>query len=128
MKVLKITPILLVERIEPVLDLWERRLGFQRLVGVPETGELALGLLARGETQVMLQTTSSLDLTARVSPRPTSVLYIDVESLDEAQRDLAGVEVLVPPHATFYGTRELSVRDSQGQVLSFAEQLAPGAP
>jgi uncharacterized glyoxalase superfamily protein PhnB len=118
---------LIVERIEPVLDLWERQLGFNRKAAVPgEDGELVFALFERGPIEVMLQTARSLDL-PRAVRTPSALLYIDVDSIDETLRELKGVEVVKEPHATFYGTRELSVRDPSGQILGFAEHLPAGA-
>jgi uncharacterized glyoxalase superfamily protein PhnB len=122
MKVLKVTPILVVERIEAVLDVWEKALGFSRVAAVPETGELVFVLLVRDGMEVMLQTRSGL--AANVRPLdPSSVLYMDVDSIDLALSSLEKVEILEEPHGTFYGTREVTVRDPSGQILTFAEHV-----
>jgi hypothetical protein len=134
-KIVNVTPIQIVERIEPLLALWQNELGFEKLAEVAHEGQLGFVLLARGQRQVMLQSRRSLadDLPAVAARAPSAVLYLDVESLDEALPDLKGLEVLAGPRTTFYGAREVFVLDPAGQVLGFAEHVpaqasTPGAP
>jgi uncharacterized glyoxalase superfamily protein PhnB len=123
MRIQKITPVLFVERIEPALPMWQQALGYEIVAEVQHEGRLGFVLLARGETSVMLQSHASLadDLPPVAKLAPTSVLYIDVASLDEVHPRLANLEVIVKERKTFYGAREVWVRDPTGQVLGFSE-------
>jgi hypothetical protein len=71
----------------------------------------------------MLQSRRSLadDLPAVAVRAPSTVLYLDVEDLDEALPSLDGLDVLAGPRTTFYGAREVFVLDPAGQILGFAE-------
>jgi hypothetical protein len=44
-KIVNVTPILIVERIEPLLDLWQNKLGFEKVAEVPHEGQLGFVLL-----------------------------------------------------------------------------------
>ena len=55
MPVKKLTPILLVEKIEPVLPFWTQHLGFIKTVEVPDGGKLAFVILQQGSAEVMYQ-------------------------------------------------------------------------
>jgi len=82
-------------------------------------------ILAKDGHEVMMQTRASIaaDCPAIAELRTTCALYADVESLDEAIAAVKGAEVLVPERVTFYGAREIFVRDAAGNVLGFAQHL-----
>ena len=123
MNIKKVTPLLVVDRIEPSLGFYEK-LGYGAVVSVPHEDHLGFVLLAQGDSQLMLQTRSSLaaDLPAVAHAGATSLLYVDVESLEAALVAAAGSEILVPTRTTFYGAREAFVREASGQIVAFAEE------
>ncbi len=124
MNIKKVTPLLVVDRIEPSLRFYEK-LGYTAVISVPHEDHLGFVLLAQDLGQIMLQTRSSLaaDLPAISRTGVASLLYVDVESLDAALTDAAGTsEVLVPARTTFYGAREAFVREPSGQIIGFAEE------
>jgi len=49
------------------------------------------------------------------------VLYIEVDSLDDVSRSRKGATVAMPERKTFYGAREIGVKDPAGHVLTFAQ-------
>lgn len=49
MPVKKLTPVLFVERIEPVIAFWTQHLGFIKTVEVPEGDRLAFVILQQGQ-------------------------------------------------------------------------------
>ena len=123
---MKITPILFVEEIEPVLSFWVQRLGFQAVVEVPEGDRIGFILLARDGAEVMYQTRASIlsdaPALAEGSMVPSGALYVDVDSIDDIIEQLDDVEVVVPKRTTFYGATEIFVRAPGGHVLGFAQQ------
>jgi uncharacterized glyoxalase superfamily protein PhnB len=123
MKVKKVTPILVVDAIEPALPFWQERLGFEKIADVAHEGRLGFVLLARDGHEVMLQTRASVaaDVPAVAALRPTFAVYCDVDSLDAAVRAIAGAEVLVPRRTTFYGADEVWVKDPTGAIVGLAE-------
>ena len=124
----KLTPVQIVDSIEPLLPLWER-LGFTTIVSVPDGDRLGFALLSAGSAELMLQTRRSLakDLPAVAALSPSMVLYADVTSLDETLRALGPVELLVPRRTTFYGAHEVALRDASGQIVVFAEHVKEAA-
>lgn len=132
LKILRNTPIEIVDQIEPHLDFWVRRLGFAKIVEVPHRDKLGFVLLARDGQQLMMQTRASLGedlplLTPHLEKRAI-VQYIDVESLDRALEALGEWKLLLPPRDTFYGAREAAVLDSAGFVVVFAEHKREDNP
>jgi len=130
MPVKKLTPVLFVEKIEPVLPFWTQHLGFIKTVEVPEDNHLGFVLLQQGSVEVMYQTYSSVAkdmpaILADVSKGPT-FLYLEVENLDALKPALQSVEIYMPERNTFYGAREIGVKDPAGHFLTFAQMSAAG--
>jgi hypothetical protein len=123
MKIKKITPILYVEAIEPVLPFWIDRLGFTISAEVPEGDHLGFVILTRDGVELMVQTRQSVvaDVPALADiPMGGSFLFIEVPDLDPIVEALEGVEVLVPRRTTFYGADEIFVREPGGNPVGFA--------
>ncbi|MCU1349479.1 MAG: hypothetical protein JWO56_2509 [Acidobacteria bacterium] len=121
----RITPILIVNAIEPVLPLWDA-LGFQRGPSVPHGDRLGFQILEADGIEVMYQTVASVqDDAPRVleGPRPLRAsIYIEVADLDAIEQRLPkDVPIVVPRRTTPYGARELSVLDAAGNVIGFAQ-------
>ncbi len=130
MPVKKLTPILFVEKIEPVLPFWTQHLGFIKTVEVPEGNHLGFVILQQGAVEVMYQSYSSVDkdmpaISPDVRKGPT-FLYIEVENLDALKPALQSADVYMPERNTFYGAREIGVRDPAGHFLTFAQMSAAG--
>jgi len=122
----KLTPVLLVEEVEPCLSFWEERLGFERTIQVPDGERLGFAAVQKGNVEVMYQSRSSvaadIPVLAQGKFERTGLgLFIEVESLDVVLPMLEGVEILVPERKTFYGAREVFVRAPCGTVVGFAE-------
>ncbi len=65
----KLTPVFVVEQIEPCLAFWVDRLGFARGVEVPHGDSLGFVILTRGGVEIMYQTRASALEDARRSSR-----------------------------------------------------------
>lgn len=120
----KLTPVLVVDSIEPVLSFWEDRLGFERTLAVP--GETGLGFvaLAKGSVEIMYQTRASIenDLPQLADmPLGGTILFIEVDDIDAVELALDGADIVSPRRTTFYGAIEVAVREPGGNVVIFAE-------
>ncbi len=121
----KLTPVLIVDRIEPCLGFWVDRLGFARTVEVPEGDHLGFVILAKGGVEIMYQTRASVAADvpsfANLPFAPSTFLYIEVEALDPVMTQLRGIPVAIPERRTFYGAREFCVCEPAGNHITFAE-------
>ncbi len=124
----KLTPVLFVEKIEPVLPFWTEHLGFVKTVEVPENNRLAFVILQQGSVEVMYQTwaTAEKDLpsVAQDVRKGPTFLYVEVENLDALKPALKSANVYLPERTTFYGAREIGVKDPAGHFITFAEFAA----
>jgi hypothetical protein len=121
----KMTPILQVERIEPSLPFW-RSLGFEVSVEVPHEDRLGFVILARGGLEVMMQTIESMraDDASLAPERATpTYLFVEVEDLEATRAALVDAEPLLGPRDTFYGMREVFVREPGGNVVGLAQPI-----
>jgi len=125
MTVRKLTPILFAEEIEPSLRFWVERLGFEKTIDVPEGNKLAFAILQKGAVELMYQTYASAEKdVSAISPevrKGPSFLYVEVESLDQAIIAIEGSELVMPVRTTFYGAKEIGIKDPAGHVIIFAQ-------
>ena len=123
---MKITPILIVDEIEPSLKFWVDKLGFEKTVEVPEGDKLGFVILQKDGTEIMLQSRESVKKDAAGASDAvlelSSSLYIEVDDFGEALERVKGAEVLVPERVTFYGMREIFVREPGRHVVGFASR------
>jgi len=132
----KATPVLVVDRIEPVLPFW-RKVGLTPTTEIPDgaadDGRLAFVILAAGGVEIMYQTTASVrdDLVKsasikdafRAAPQQTT-LFVEVARLSEVENRLEGELVVMPRRTTFYGSTEIGYADAAGNIVVFAEHSA----
>ena len=124
MKMLRLTPVLMVDSIEPVLPFWVDKLGFKKTTEVPHGEHLGFVILERDGVEVMYQTKASVaDDVASLANTPMrgTFLFFQVENLDEIEKRLKGVQPVVPRRKTFYGADELIVKAPCGNAVTFAQ-------
>jgi uncharacterized glyoxalase superfamily protein PhnB len=128
---MKITPILIVDEIEPSLKFWVDQLGFEKTVEVPEGDKLGFVMLQKDGTEVMLQSRESVKKDAAGASAAVlevgSSLYIEVDDFADTLKRVKNAEVLVPERVTFYGMREIFVREPGRHVVGFAASDAAAA-
>src|SRR5687767_4048433 len=131
MKVVRLTPVLVVDRIEPCLAFWVDRLGFSTTAAAPNADRLGCIILERNGIQVMYQTVASVaDDVGPLAGFPIggAALFIVVDDLDTIERAMKGVPPLIPRRTTFYGADELIFREPGGNVITFAQFAAAETP
>jgi len=125
MNVKRITPVLFVPQVEPCLKFWVDRLGFQKTAEVPDGDKLAFAMLQKGSVELMYQSYASADkdvtAVSQVVRKGPTFLYVEVDSLDDAIAAAKGAEVVMPVRETFYGSREIGIKDPAGHFVTFAE-------
>ena len=119
----KLTPVLVVDAIEPVLPLWDA-LGFQRTAEVPHGDRLGFVILQSGTAELMYQTFDSVRADdARIGSDFGRVgVFIEVENLDAVTKRVPKeTAVVVERRKTFYGSTEMILRDAAGNTVILAE-------
>lgn len=122
----RITAVLAVENVQPSIDFWQDRLGFDLTLTVPHEDTLGFAILVKDGTEIMLQSVSSIlaDLgahTGEVNGRSTA-LFIEISDLEAVEKALDGYPIEMPRRSTFYGTLEIGVREPGGHFVVFAQR------
>ncbi|HXH93874.1 MAG TPA: hypothetical protein VNN25_20010 [Thermoanaerobaculia bacterium] len=122
----KVTPVLIVDRIEPLLPLWDA-LGFARAAEVPHGDVLGFVILTRDGVEVMYQTFASVrgdEANVLDGPRAigAAAVFIEVDDIEALAALIpSGTDVVVARRKTFYGSTEIVIRDGAGNVITFAQ-------
>lgn len=122
----QLTPVLVVDEVEPCVSFWVDRLGFEITNRVPgDDGKLVFASVQLGSIEIMYQTRASvlheLPSAARDLTGHSVSLFITVSDLDAVEQSLSGVPVVKPRHQTFYGSTEIYVKEPGGNTVGFAQ-------
>jgi len=129
MNVKRITPVLLVKEIEPVVPFWVGRLGFAKTIEVPDGNKIGFITFQKGSTEVMYQTYSSVEkdappsMSAEARKGPT-YLYMEVDDFEAVRAAMKDIGMVMPVRTTFYGMKEFAVQDPGGHFITFAQPVA----
>jgi anthranilate/para-aminobenzoate synthase component I len=120
-----VIPILAVERIEDSLPFWVGRLGFVNVAEVPHGDALGFVMLKLGDLTVELQSRASIaaDVPELAPLAGISTVYLKVPDIGAIEQALAGYEPIIARRDTFYGAREVIVREPSGHFVFFAQMI-----
>ena len=128
MNVKRITPVLFVKEIEPILPFWVDRLGFTKTIEVPHGDKLGFVAFQHGQTEIMYQTFASLGddmpLILDAAKKGPTFLYIEVDNLDFILSALKNSKIVQSERTAFYAMREVGFQDPAGHYLTFAQPVA----
>ena len=126
MTITRITPVLAVAEVEPCVKFWVERMGFKVTAEVPDGNTLAFAMLEKDGVELMYQSYHSIDTDnatiGALARKGSSFLYVEVNNLDDVISATKGAEIAVPLRTTFYGMKELGVKDPAGHVITFAQK------
>jgi uncharacterized glyoxalase superfamily protein PhnB len=130
MRLKSLTPNLMVEDVNRIVEFYRDVLSFDLLASVPEGGEvLDWAMMQRDGARLMFQSRSSLS--SEVSPLQgmpigaSQTFYVEVADIQPLYDQLTGkVDIINELHSTFYNTREFYFRDPNGYIFGFSEELS----
>ena len=126
------TPILHVSAVEPSVKFWTERFGFKVTIQVPEGNHLGFAALEKDSIELMYQTYSGMKadpanpLADAVEKGP-SFLFIEVPDINAVISVLKKDEIVQELHETFYGAKEVVVKEPGGHFVIFSQLAAPKA-
>lgn len=115
----KVVPMIHVPDVRAAVD-WYAELGFKVVAtyGDGPGDELSFGMIAFGETEVMFNEGGE----PSEKQRREVDLYVYTDNVDELYERLKDrVDVVEAPHDTFYGARELIIRDLNRFWITFGQ-------
>jgi len=121
-----LSPVLIVDSVEPCLTFWVERFGFKVENQVPAPdGKLIFASVVKDDVEVMYQTRASVlaedPNAAKNLSGHSAVVFITVEDIGAVEKAVAAAPVVKPKHTTFYGSTELYVREPGGNTVGFAQ-------
>ena len=122
----KLTPNLMVEDVNETVTFYQDVLGFALLASVPEEGQFNWAMMQHDAVEIMFQSRASLTkdvpLFKDKAIGGSLTLYIDVEDIKGLYGQVQNrVTILHEMATTFYGTREFTIQDCNGYILTFAQ-------
>ena len=125
-KLNQLTPVLVVDAVEPGIGFWVDRFGFELTNKVPgPDGTLVFASVKRDDIEIMYQTKASVLADGTQSAAELSghsvALFLQVADLDAVERAITGAPMVKARHKTFYGSDEIYVREPGGNIVGFAQ-------
>lgn len=121
-----ITTNIMVKNVQETIKFYEEKLGFQKILSVPEEGEtLNFAILNKDKISIMLQEQNNL-LSEYPTLKteeiiPTFTLFITVDDVTKMYQNLKNeVKIAKELHKTFYGKDEFAIFDNNGNVLTIS--------
>lgn len=121
-----ITTNIMVKNVKETIKFYEEKLGFQKILSVPEEGEiLNFAILVQDKISIMLQEqenlTSEYPTLKTDEIVPTFTLFITVDDVEEKYNELKDkVKIAKELHKTFYGKDEFAIFDNNGNILTIS--------
>lgn len=121
-----IVPNIMVKNVRETLAFYEEKLGFQKVLSVPEdASKLDFVILRKDQVTIMFQEQENLmeEYPTLKTDKifPTFTLFITVKDIKGIYEKLKGqVELAKDLHQTFYGREEFAVFDNNGNILTIA--------
>ena len=85
-------------------------------------------ILVKDRAELMLQTRESIRKDEPETPPPEGAnvtsLFVEVDDFDDTLKRIEGWEIILPERATWYGMREIAVREPSGHTVVFAMMVA----
>jgi len=126
----KITPVLFVPEVEPCIQFWVERFGFTKIAEVPEGDKIGFAILKNGDVELMYESYPCVDKdipsVAQAVRKGPTFLYVEVEKVDDFIAAAKGAAVAFPVRTTFYGAKEIGIKDPAGHFVTFS-QMGAGA-
>jgi uncharacterized glyoxalase superfamily protein PhnB len=134
------TPNLMTQDVNASVKFYSEYLGFQIMMGLPfntqtpvetltEDNPLQYAMLNKDGAMIMFQHQQSLaEECEQFTDMPvaaSATFYLEVENLDELLAGLGDdIDIALPERVTFYGMRELWIKDNNGYVITLAQKHA----
>ncbi len=121
-----ITTNIMVKNVKETIQFYEEKLGFQKVLSVPEEGEvLNFAILGKDKISIMLQEQTNLLEEYQTLKTgeivPTFTLFITVNNVEEMYHSLKEkVKIAKELHKTFYGKDEFAIFDNNGNILTIS--------
>ena len=128
MSLLSVTPNLMVHNVEDTIEYYKKHLGFVLLKTLPEPPPFDWAMMKKDNVVLMFQSKKSLENEIEIlktqKPGGGTTLYIKTDNIENLFDEIKeNTEIISELEHTFYGTKEFSMIDLNGYILTFAEEV-----
>ena len=120
----KSTPILHVKVVEPSLNFWTERFGFNATIQVPEGDHIGFVAIDNGTVELMYQTYEGMKDAGPLSQaaeQGPSFIFMEAPDIHAIRNELQQTEVVQEIHETFYGAQEIVAQEPGGHYVIFSQ-------
>jgi len=133
----KLNPNLMVKDVKKTVEFYQKNLGFQLIMAVPETQDgilneipvdkkVVYALVKNGDVEIMFQAEKSFKEDVPVLKDAqigaSCTFYIELENVEDFYNSIKDkVDVVKEIFTTWYGMKEFYIRDNNGYILTIAE-------
>ena len=121
-----ITTNIMVRNVKETITFYEEKLGFQKIISVPEEGEvLNFAILNKDKISIMFQEQKNLieEYSTLKTDEiiPTFTMFVTVDDVVALYNELKDkVKIAKDLHKTFYGKNEFAIFDNNGNILTIS--------
>lgn len=128
MKLKTLTPNVLVTNVNETVNWYKKNLGFELIMSVPEKGEMDWAMVQRDDVALMFQTRKSVaadsSLFDEIPMGGSLSFFTKMTGLDELHKNILDKSSIIKePYVTFYGMKEMMIKDCNGYFFTFAEEV-----
>jgi uncharacterized glyoxalase superfamily protein PhnB len=124
----KLTPNLIVSKVEQSLAFYEGILGFTRGMTVPEQQPFVFASVTNGPVEIFFNDRSAVAKEsahmAGLAAGGGNTMFIELDGVDALYEGIRErVKVVMPIATQWYGMREFAIVDPDGYVITFAQRI-----
>jgi catechol 2,3-dioxygenase-like lactoylglutathione lyase family enzyme len=122
-----VTPMLVVERVEPTLAFFRDRLGFVVVNDDERSAKEESAIVERGAVRLIIEAWATLDADtpeSGIAGPFRAAVYVRVDDVEQLVPEVADADVVVPLRHTAYGMHEIAIREPGGNIVVFGSPLA----
>jgi uncharacterized glyoxalase superfamily protein PhnB len=129
MKLQKLTPNLIVRDVAASMAFYQRALGLEPAITVPEQPPYVFGSVSNGSVEIFFNDQKAVaEDYPPLGARPIGgslTQFIEVEGIQEVMAAVqkAGAKIVMPIKDQFYGMREFAFEDPEGWIITIAERI-----
>jgi uncharacterized glyoxalase superfamily protein PhnB len=129
-RILGVSPVFLVADVTKAAEFYRDKLGF-KIIGYFFEEPPVFAMVGRDDKVVMLSLMRTSRGGSNRSHKSEAIdAYFGVDDVDalHAEFQQTGADIIMPPQLRIYGMKELEVRDLDGYVLCFGQDVPQGSP
>ena len=121
----------MVTSVNETVAWYKENLGFSLVMSIPEEGEMDWAMVQKDEVALMFQTRKSIVADSsffdEIPMGGSMSFFTKMSGLEELYEKISDKSAIIKtPYKTFYGMKEMMIKDCNGYFFTFAEEVESG--